>query len=90
MPPIEFTPVYMLLLEKHDGTFTIATGGSCHNKPLIAREGNEHILESEVGRKLLESKVIDGFQLIKTCKPPVKSYEVDELAVIRLENVGHA
>jgi hypothetical protein len=67
-----FVPLYMLLLEKADGTITLAKAKD-EKGPMVATVDNMYLLQ-EMGDRLLESKEIIGYQLAKTITYPKRVY----------------
>lgn len=67
----EFFSLYFLLLESESGNVQPLKGDT--GGLLIAREGNQQEL-IEIGDGMMERKLVIGYQLAKTVRPPVKSY----------------
>ncbi len=61
--------VYLLLLEMHDDSVDVAKGSK--GGPIVAVEGNQYLLE-EIGARLLEEKVVKGYQLLVSAGLPIR------------------
>jgi len=77
----ERKPAFLLMIEKEDGEVSIAKTKRTSNvdKIVVASEENKHLLYV-VGSKLLDEKLIVGYQVLQTSGPPVKAYEDVETA----------
>ena len=77
--------LYMLLIERLDGAVQVATEGLKPNgKMFVARAENKSLLEENIGRQLLDDKLINGYQLIRTAGPAHRNYEIEEIEEIKI------
>ena len=74
-----FERVYVLMIEYVGGNLQLAKSGDQNSgKIVVAREGNQHLLR-EIGDKLMDDKLIVGYQVLVTFEPPVRCYEVEQI-----------
>lgn len=73
-PRFLYPHLYLLMLEHNDGTTEIITKRG-RKGPVVAIEGNQRFLRY-IGDRLLQAKLIHGYQLLKTVGAPV--YDVIE------------
>ncbi len=65
-----FIPLYALIVEFEDGDVELVKGKR-KGGPIVATESNQYLLR-EIGDRLLEKKLIIGYQLVKTVSWPTR------------------
>lgn len=71
-PLLEFIPLYMLLLELPGGNVILGKAEELKG-PIVATAENQQLLR-EMGDRMLESKLIIGYQIVRTVNFPKRTY----------------
>ena len=66
-----FIPLYLLMVELEDGEVNLVKSAE-KKGPVVAVESNQYLLR-EIGDRLLEKKLIIGYQLVKTLTYPTRA-----------------